>query len=68
MRPLYDESISKSCDLLDQEIARLEKEKEELKNNYQKDLLKIWRESINKPISQPTKPNQTTPNQSCTHH
>ena len=51
MKPLYEESISQFCNLLDQEIAKLEKEKEELRNNYQKDLLKLWRESINKPIN-----------------
>ena len=51
MKPLYDESIQQFCNLLDQEIARLEKEKEELTINYQKDLLKLWRESINKPLN-----------------
>ena len=51
MKSLHEESIYQFCNLLDQEIARLEKEKEELTINYQKDLLKLWRESINKPIS-----------------
>lgn len=68
MKPLYEESISKFCNLLDEEVERIEKQEEAKKflkeqseffkkasealpANPDANFLKLWRESINKPLN-----------------